>query len=130
LTRSNPRDFGILIYSLGQTAIVNLKDLMRDAFNMHIEDEISWQLMPLGLRPPIDPVAYISRSAKTAKQNSATKQFLGALVSSLSQIDDAGADAGRLLTVFKINLESVKKIEKADLVVGVAGTRIWASTSF
>jgi len=117
----NERDFGILIYSLGQTAIVNLKDLMREAFKMNIEDDISWQLMPLGLRPPIDPVAYISRSAKTAKKNSATKQFLGTLISSLSQIDDTGADAGRLLTVFKINLESVKKIEKADLVVGVAG---------
>jgi Domain of unknown function (DUF3644)/EC042_2821-like Restriction Endonuclease-like domain len=117
----NERDFGILIYSLGQTAIVNLKDLMKETFRINIEDDISWRLMPLGLRPPIDPVAYISKSARAGKQSSATKQFLGTLMSSLSDIDDAGADAGRLLTVFKVSLESVKKIEKADLVVGVAG---------
>src|SRR5262245_48247976 len=117
----NERDFGMLIYSLGQTAIVNLKDLMKETFRINIEDDISWQLMPLGLRPPIDPVAYMSKSAKAAKQGSATKQFLGTLMSSLSEVDDAGADAGRLLTVFKVALESVKKIEKADLVVGVAG---------
>jgi len=117
----NERDFGVLIYSLGQTSIVNLKDMMREGFKLDLEDEISWQLMPLGLKPPIDPIAYISKSAKEAKQGSAAKQFLGTLVSSLSAIDDAGADAGRLLTVFKVALESVKKIEKADLVVGVVG---------
>lgn len=30
----NEQDFGILIYSLGQTAIVNLKDLMKDTFRI------------------------------------------------------------------------------------------------
>jgi hypothetical protein len=117
----NERDFGVLVYSLGQTAIVNLKDLMKETFRINIEDDISWQLMPLGLKPPIDPVAYMSKSAKAAKQGSATKQFLGTLMSSINEVDEAGADTGRLLTVFKVALESVKKIEKADLVVGVAG---------
>jgi hypothetical protein len=117
----NERDFGVLIYSLGQTAIVNLKDLMRETFKLNIEDDISWQLMPLGLTPPIDPVSFIAKSTKASKQSSATKQFFGTLMSSLSEVDDAGADAGRLLTVFKVALESVKKIEKADLVVGVSG---------
>jgi hypothetical protein len=111
----------LAIYSLGQTAIVNLKDLMREAFKVDLENDISWQLMPLGLKPPIDPIAFISKSTKAGKQSSATKQFFGTLLSSLSEVDDAGADAGRLLTVFKVALESVKKIEKSDLVVGVAG---------
>lgn len=117
----NEQDFGVLIYALGQTAIVNLKDLMKETFRIDIQDDISWQLMPLGLRPPIDPVAYISKAAKVSKENSATKQFLGTLMTSLSEVDDAGADAGRLLTVFKVALESVKKIDKADLVAGVSG---------
>jgi hypothetical protein len=43
--------------------MVNLKDLMRDTFKINIEDDISWQLMPLGLKPPIDPVSYITRSS-------------------------------------------------------------------
>ena len=117
----NERDFGVLVYSLSQTAIVNLKDLMRETFKIDVEDDVSWQLMPLGLKPPIDPIAFISKSSKSAKQSSATKQFFGTLLSSLSEVDDAGADAGRLLTVYKVALESVKKIEKADLTVGVSG---------
>jgi EC042_2821-lke REase/Protein of unknown function (DUF3644) len=117
----NEREFGILVYSLGQTAIVNLKDAMRETFGINIEDDISWQLMPLGLRPPVDPVAYMSKSAKSAKPGSATKQFLGTLASSLTDVESAGADTGRLLTVFKVALVSVKKIERSDLIVGVAG---------
>jgi hypothetical protein len=97
---------------------------MRETFKINLEGDISWQLMPLGLKPPIDPIAYLSKTTKAAKQGSAAKQFLGTLMSSLSEIDDAGADAGRLLTVFRVALESVKKIEKADLVVGVDGAMV------
>lgn len=116
----NEAGFGVMIYSLGQTSIVNLKDL-RESFGIQLENEISWQLMPLGLTPPIDPVVYISKAVKGATRSSATKQFLSTLSSSLTEIDKAGADAGRLLTVFKVTLESIKKIEKADVVFGIAG---------
>ena len=117
----NEEGFGVLIYSLGQTAIVNLRDLMKESFRIDIGDDISWQLMPLGIRPPIDPIGYIAKNAKTGQKNSATKQFLGTLMSSVNEIEDAGADGGRLMTIFKVALEFVKKIEKADVVVGVAG---------
>jgi len=118
----NEKDFGILIYSLGQTSIVNLKDLMKETFSVDLEDEMSWQLMPLGLKTPIDPIVYITKNAgKPGGKSSATKQFLNSLASSLNEIDEAQADPGRLLTVFKVALESVKKIEKADLVAGIKG---------
>jgi hypothetical protein len=117
----NEEGFTVLIYSLGQTAIVNLHDLFKESFKIDIGDDISWQLMPLGLRPPIDPIRYIGKSVKSSRKNSATGQFLGTLMSSVNEIEEAGSDGGRLMTVFKVALESVKKIEKADLVVGVAG---------
>jgi len=118
----NEPDFGVLIYALAQTSIVNLKDLMSDAFEIELERDISWQLMPLGLKPPIDPINYISRTSKAPKKkHSATKQFLAALTESYQTVENSGGDAGRLMTVFQVRLESVKKIEKADLVVGVAG---------
>jgi hypothetical protein len=117
----NEDGFNVLIYSLGQTAIVNLHDLLKEGFKIDIGDDISWQLMPLGIKPPIDPISYIGKSVKAGRKSSATSQFLGTLMSSVNEIEEAGADGGRLLTVFKVALESVKKIEKADLVIGVAG---------
>jgi EC042_2821-lke REase len=60
-------------------------------------------------------------TAQAGKKSSATKQFLTSIASSLGSIEEAGADSGRLLTVFRIKLESVKKIETADVVAGISG---------
>ena len=116
----NEPHFGVLVYALSQTSVINFRDLLMEIFGKDLADDISWRLMPLGLEPPIDPIAYISEGRKPG---SAVKQFLSTLASNLAEVEDAGADTGRLMTIFNISLQSVKKIEKADLVVGVDGAR-------
>ena len=49
----------------------------------------------------------------------AVRQFLAELADAVDALKDAGEDTGRLLTVFNVKLESVKKIGDADVVVGV-----------
>jgi hypothetical protein len=115
----NTQDFGSLIYALAQTSIVNFKDLLDGSFGINLGDEITWQLLPLGLKPPVDPITYISRSKTGTKGSTAVREFLSALASAAQDVDKAGADAGRLLTVFSVKLESTRKIESTDVVVGV-----------
>lgn len=117
----NEPGFGVLIYALSQTSIINFRDLLMEIFGKNLADDISWQLMPLGLEPPMDPITYISEDLKTSSTGSAVKQFISTLASNLKEVEDAGADTGRLMTVFNFSLQSVKKIENADLVVGVDG---------
>ena len=117
----NAHDFGLVIYSLSQTAITNFRDLMEAVFKVRLEDDVNLRLLPLGLRPPIDPIEYISVKANGTKAKSqAVRQFLTELSKAVAEIEDAGGDTGRVLTVFNVKLESVKKIEKADVLVGVA----------
>ena len=117
----NDRDFGTILYALAQTAIVNFKDLLRLAFQVDLGTEITWQLLPLGLHAPVDPIEYISGAAAGGKKPSAAiRQFILELKSAAQELEDAGADTGRLLTVFSVKLESTKKIQNADVVVGVA----------
>jgi hypothetical protein len=54
-------------------------------------------------------------------ETSPVKQFISAMASTIKEVDEAGADTGRLMTVFNISLQSVKKIQTADLLVGVDG---------
>jgi hypothetical protein len=115
----NVEDFGSLIYALAQTSIVNFRDLLEKAFSIDLGEEITWQLLPLGLKPPIDPIVYISRSKSGTKGSAAVKEFISALASAAQEIEKTGADTGRLLTAFNVKLESTKKIESADVVVGV-----------
>lgn len=117
----NAGDFGVLIYALAQTSITNFRDLMHSAFGMRLEDEINLRLLPLGLRPPIDPLTYISgRADGQTPRGEAVEQFLSALRDAVDEIEDAKGDTARLLTIFNVKLESTKKIEKADVLVGVS----------
>jgi EC042_2821-lke REase/Protein of unknown function (DUF3644) len=117
----NADGFGTIIYALAQTSIVNLKDLLKAVFDLDLSDEITWQLLPLGLDPPIDPIQYMAGRQGTGRQNTAVKQFLAALAKSTQSLEAQHLDTGRLLTVFKVKLESTKKIQNADLVVGIQG---------
>jgi hypothetical protein len=56
----NASHFGTVIYALMQTRILNLRDMIRDEFEMDLRDDMTWQLLPLGLDTPIDPIDYIS----------------------------------------------------------------------
>lgn len=116
----NADGFGLLIYALSQTCIKNFRDLLEEGFGVKLEDEINWQIMPLGIKQPIDVISYISPKG-SAKENKgmAVKQFLSELARATDEVKTSGKDTGRLLTVFNVKLESVKKIGDADVVVGV-----------
>jgi hypothetical protein len=115
----NTPHFGAVIYALAQTSIVNLKDLLKAVFDVELSDDITWHLLPLGLDTPIDPIDYISGRKTGGKQSDAVKQFLAQIAQSTLALESQNLDTGRLLTVFKVKLESTKKIENSDLVVGV-----------
>jgi hypothetical protein len=116
----NADGFGIIIYALAQTCIMNFRDLMVLSFDQRFEDKINWQLLPLGINPPIDVISFISGKYGDAKKpTNAVRHFLSVLAESTAEIKTAGFDTGRLLTVFTVKLQSVKKIGDADIVVGV-----------
>ncbi len=116
----NATDFGVVIYALAQTSIKNFRDLLHEAFNVKLENEVSWQLLPLGIRPPMDVISYIAGKGSTdKKQSGAVRQFLSELAAATNEIKADNGDTGRLLTVFHVKLESVKRIGDADIVVGV-----------
>ncbi len=116
----NAKGFGSLIYALAQTSIVNFKDLVAEAFEVDLGKEITWQLLPLGMNAPLDPIEYIGGQEIEGNKNaSPVRQFIAELAKATKEIRKAGEDTGRLLTVFKVKLESTKKIGSADVLVGV-----------
>ena len=116
----NAQGFGSLVYALGQTSVVSFREILEKVFDVSLADEISWQLLPIGLAPPIDPIEYITKNTGAARRGgAAVRQFLATLAAATNEVEDAKADTGRLLTVFTVKLESTKKIERADVLVGV-----------
>jgi hypothetical protein len=117
----NAEGFGIVIYGLAQTSITNFRDVLRDALAEDLTDEITWHLLPLGIDRPVDPIAYL-RGNRPAGGGSAVDEFLVELARASEELEREGIDTGRLMTVYGVKLESVKRIERADVVVGVSGS--------
>lgn len=119
----NADGFDSLIYALAQTSLINFRDVAKGVFGEDPAAKITWQLLPLGLNPPVDPITYISNKGASAKKkaSSAVEQFIAEVASATTEVEARGTDTGRLLTVFQVNLQSTKKIAKADVTVGIQG---------
>ena len=116
----NTPGFGAVIYSLAQTSIVNFRDMLSGVFNQELGDEINWALLPLSVSPPLDPIRYLKSRPPSSPGRTAIDQFLGSLRDATAELEDTEIDTGRLYTIFDVSLQSVKKIERADIVVGVS----------
>lgn len=115
----NSNDFGLVLHALAQTSIINYRDLIKDSFQIDLASRISWQLLPIGIRPPIDVVSYISGKFD-AKMTLPVRHFLSELARAAKDLKDSDEDTGRFMTVFNVKLESVKKIGEADVLVAIA----------
>ena len=119
----NAKDFSLVLYALAQTSVINFRDLLRDAFSIDLANQLNWQFLPIGIRPPVDVLSYISGQSVTRK-TTAVRDFLSELAKALEELKTANEDTGRLLTVFNVKLESVKKIGESDAVVGVTSSTV------
>ncbi len=113
----NETDIALVLYSLSQTSIVNFRDVLHGLFDIDIADQMNWRLLPLGIRPPIDAVSFMQEASIDGA--SETSQFLAELSRATEELRKANEDTGRLLTVFNVKVESVKKIGDADVTVAV-----------
>jgi len=55
----NAPHFGVVMYSLAKTSIINYRDVLRSVFKQELADEISWRLLPIGVEPPSDLISYL-----------------------------------------------------------------------
>jgi hypothetical protein len=120
----NEPGFGSVVYSLMQTAIHNYRDLAQSVFGKDLADEITWEILPLGIRTPIDPVQYLQSATDSDGQyntSNAVGDFIDIIRSAQSQAAEDGTDINRVLTLYSVNLQSTKKLTDAHLVVGVKG---------
>jgi hypothetical protein len=117
----NQTDFRVLVYALGQTAVVNFADVLREVFGRSLDELISANLLPIGLKPPIDPIAFLTGACvdDESPASAVVCEFVHSLAQSTARVEALGQDTGRLLTAYTVSLQSTKKVKSADFVAGV-----------
>jgi hypothetical protein len=120
----NVKGFPALVHALAQQSVVNFKDILYLEFGRDLTTEITWHLMPLGSAVPDEPIEFLAKrtSPTGAPRRDPVASYLGRLRESLDKLQQDGADVSRVATTYAVTLQSVKKLQAADIVVGVDGT--------
>lgn len=118
----NQKGFNVIIYGLSQTNIINYKDLMLSIFGIDIANEMTISLLPLSFGAQPDPIEFLQKNKDKPSKNKAVAQFLREISQATTELESQHIDTSRFLTVFSYNLQSIKKISSADVIVGVKGS--------
>lgn len=117
----NAPGLGAVIYPFLQQNVLNYRDFILEKFKKDLADSMTWQLLPLGATAPADAVQFM-RVDKNATAVAEVQQFIDELRHFMDEAEAAGSDMARVATVYDINMQSVKKMMSADLVVAVSPT--------
>lgn len=114
----NEEGFEIVIYGLAQTSVVNYRDFVSVCFERDIARQVNISLLPLSFEAAPDPISFLGDGAKKDRKP-AVAEFLKIISDTTADLEEAGIDTGRFLTVFQVNMQSTKKIQSADVVASV-----------
>ncbi|QIZ37863.1 DUF3644 domain-containing protein [Saccharopolyspora sp. ASAGF58] len=115
----NAQGLGAAIYPFLQQNVLNYRDFMLARFKKDLADSMTWQLLPLGATAPGDAVQFM-RIDKNATMVAEVQQFIDELRRLMDEAEESGSDMARVATIYDINMQSVKKMTSADLIVAVS----------
>lgn len=111
-------DLNTILYMFLQQSIVNYRDFVLDVFGKDLADDITWTLLPLAASIPSDAIRSL-RVDGDGRSTQVVEDFLRDLRKIIGEAEDLGADMGRIAMIQEINLQSGKKISRADLEVAI-----------
>lgn len=117
----NAQGLGAVIYPFLQQNVLNYRDFMLAKFKKDLADSMTWQLLPLGATAPSDAVRFMKVDRNTTAV-AEVEEFINELRQLMDAAENSGGDMARVATVYDINMQSVKKMSSADLVVAVSPT--------
>lgn len=115
----NAEGLGAIIYPFLQQNILNYRDFFLAKFKKDLAEHMTWQLLPLGATIPSESVRFM-RGAADTQTIAEVQEFIDDVRTFMDRAEQAGSDMGRVATMYDINLQSVKKMTSADLVVAVS----------
>lgn len=116
----NEDGLSAVLWALAQTSIVSYRDILEGSIGANLAEEVNWKILPLSPRAIIDPIDYLTTTSKAPEGASrAARQFVAEVISASRELQTAGRDTARLLTVFDVKLSSVRKVGDADIVIGI-----------
>ena len=85
-----------------------------------LSSEATWQILPLGFDTPFDAVRFLGGSSKDkARRSLPVEEYLARIKDGFRSLEDDKVDTDRFLMEYQVHLISTKRIDQADITVGV-----------
>lgn len=117
----NAQGLGAVVYPFLQQNVLNYRDFVLAKFKKDLAESMTWQLLPLGASAPADAVQFM-RVDRNATMVAEVEEFINELRGLMDAAQQSGGDMARVATIYDINMQTVKKMSSADLVVAVSPT--------
>lgn len=117
----NANGLGAIIHPFLQQNVLNYRDFMLAKFRKDLADSMTWQLLPLGATAPAEAVRFM-RTDTGVTSVAEVQLFIDELRKIMDEAEAAGSGMSRVATLYDINMQSVKKMTSADIVVAIDPT--------
>lgn len=111
-------ELGTILYSLLHKSILLYNSFLKENFNADLTDETNLFLLPIGFKPFISPVDFLSKDSGLAKSSFAVSTFVKSIIESTEKLNSEGVEDS-ILTGFNVAIRNENRLKNADIIVGI-----------
>jgi len=107
-----------ILYSLFAKSVDLYNRFIFKYFDMNLSAETNLVLLPVGFKPPISPIDFLSNQSTLKESSTQIKTFIEKVLTSSKMLDENGIEEPILLT-FNIAMINENRVKNADIVAAI-----------
>jgi len=107
-----------ILYSLLHKSVLNYNGFIKEHFNIDLAEETQLLLLPIGFKPFISPIDFLSIDSNLNKSSPAVKTFIKSITDSAIRLSSEDINDS-ILTGYRIAVVNENRISNADIIAGI-----------
>jgi hypothetical protein len=107
-----------ILYSLMHKSVQFYNEFSKTHFNIDLAEATNLVLLPIGFKPFVSPVDFLSSESDLAKSSNSVQAFIKSIVTSTETLESEGIEES-ILTGFKMAVINENRITNADIIAGI-----------
>lgn len=107
-----------ILYSLIHKSVQFYNEFGKRHFNIDLSEETNLILLPIGFKPFVSPVDFLSTESELSKSSNSVQTFIKNIVTSTETLENEGVEES-ILTGFKMAVINENRITNADIIAGI-----------
>lgn len=108
----------IILYALLHRTILFYHEFSKTHFNIDLAEETNLILLPIGFKPFVSPIDFLSKKSDLEKSSIFVRKFIEDILTSTQILIEEGIEES-IFTTYKMAVINEKRITNADIIAGI-----------